>query len=341
MHYLPRFLLRQFAFEGTGDRARVWVHRRDKSFRTNVRGVGGEFDYYDLDVDEKLERDEGAHGGFLARVLQSPPGPVEDVAACCRFVAQIAARASAFRAWLTEAVAEVGRKDLERFATDEAYRHQFADALADGLLARLGLADAPDPIRQAVRDWNRRRIRPERVPELAAYIAASLNEADEARSGHNDLLKGGKLAQGCETEWIDARWRVDVATDGEFVLGDAGPISAEAEFRRPQKLASSTAAVPSIAILPISPTRCLVAAHSEARDVGPVRVALVNELQSAFCRTFFVSRTNDDAHRNLTSLIGSKHDEIDPAMVERGLKRAFDQFLREYPRTGKMGPSTI
>lgn len=74
-HYIPQFLLRNFC---VGPKEKVWAYDKStgKSFETNIRNVGGEREFYELDLgvgtvslEAGLSKLEGEAGAVIDRII--------------------------------------------------------------------------------------------------------------------------------------------------------------------------------------------------------------------------------------------------------------------------------
>ena len=93
-HYLPQFLLREFASRRSGGEAYIHVFRKGvRSFESSVRNVGAEGYFYSKEraneVEQALSRHEEDHAQLLRRLPADGDVPNADQPNCAAFVAQL------------------------------------------------------------------------------------------------------------------------------------------------------------------------------------------------------------------------------------------------------------
>ncbi len=324
-HTLPRFLLQGFASRSTNDEHMSFVFRADRPpFETNIKNISVERFFYGKDDDTleiPLSKHEARIAPVIQRLLSSTEVGQEEAAELSRFVAVLAARSRPMRLAVGD-VLELGiekvfaRLDPNSLRLMARNRVHQDPAYAENLARRCwGLpigAPLPPEIKIAVRRFILKMLEgdfPQATEQFIEHAKAQLREvANRASIGELHVRALAELQEGdsTSTRFLDWCWRTRVDDDGNFVLGDLGPIAISeiGTLGSPATLGRDVRAI----LLPLSPRVALIGSRKLDEQVPSAEELAVATAELS--REYFISARNTPRELSLQRRVGIRSQLI-------------------------------
>jgi hypothetical protein len=305
-HYLPQFLLRQFASRVEGDQAYVHAFRRGTDpHETNTRNVGSEGYFYSRERSTEVERrigdHEQDHARLVARLNDSGVVSPDDSPRCASLVAQLMVRTRHMREGITEALVEGVRETLGLALNSRELERQALE-MVKAELKKLPPRLRPNPAALAAVGLAALRGEVARMPPPTNAVEVR----ESARQTQTKALEDGAAPRAASLASV--KWRVHVSTGGEkLVLSDVGPIGFDASGGLKPGYAFQSDRDQGV-MLPLSPRTALVGNGARGLADTVLDSMNLNRVSACLSRDFFVSSECGDAERRLQSLIGSACD---------------------------------
>jgi Protein of unknown function (DUF4238) len=328
-HYLPRFLQRPFAHRQSGAKFYVHAHHRTRgSLVVNVANIGQERDFYGGPSDSTLDDAITAQENQLADTLRRlNMGDCVDDGESALLICALGIRTKAMRsavATLFPIAMEALRRsvlqskrmqnEFHRSLHDPKFRRKLIEEKLRKDFPQLGREERARAHARLSSAWKQFVAGREQqlLVELTTMADAAFHEAMLTSGAKADeafisaLSRGSPGRERAEKMVSDFEFDVwDAINDDRFVLGDCGPIAVFSDGV-PRLLlgAVDTHVQMDAVLLPISPTRCVVARRSGWRHtISPLEL---NRASASLSHEFFISDQSDVPWIDeLRQLIGS------------------------------------
>lgn len=312
-HYLPRFLQRPFRYREKEDIDYVHAHESTHSYAPSTMGVGQERDFYGHPEESTADANITASEGKLADILNRLIGAPEHVSQedYAKLVAALTVRTRSMRNALVELAGTVVPAMAEAFEAHGLKRREL-----DVFWNDKGKVDAL--IKNALKDGPRL-TREERARRIVLFkskwrrdqeiIKTQMQVVGRAMARQLFATLDSQAAQVAESSFrrvfeedptipkrvasLTSNYEFGVFDAGdaeEFILGDCAAVAFRLDrtARLPIGDLNEDVRLEQI-YLPISPTRCVVAAR---RGSGPwARVADINAASAELSHRFFISKS--------------------------------------------------
>jgi hypothetical protein len=307
-HFLPRFLQRQFRSRRNGEEEYVYVFRRDRTYESNLMGVGQERDFYGNPNSSALDAAITAGESKLAAVLATLNEGSKEVPAelIATLVSAISIRTKAMREALVDLLPTMLvalRQELTRDARllAELQSQLSNDKWLDAQIAQIQSRNIGRNERAKLKAQIRAEaIRNEQtllanVKTTAARVLDVLDEraAAVANDAYIKALLSDPLTPKRAEKFANFHFDVvDAQGDDFFILGDCGVTAAFSDGKERLALGAIGDGVDLEAVmLPISPSRCLIGTREQESACPSVEA--INEASAKLSCEFFIS----DRHR--------------------------------------------
>jgi hypothetical protein len=319
-HFIPRFLLNNFAYRKNGDEVFVWMFRKGVLAKeVNTKNLAHERDFYGHPESSELEFRIGEHESqFAPMVERLRKGDLRkgDDEMIRHYIAHLTIRTKHVRAGAQAAIAEfidkareavptMKRRKMKHQIKKEA-RKQFRESGLSELIKRL-----PRHQRKIMEDKLNRMVK---ELDIRPQLAELLGQFKQLPT-FNDMGANGQLKAMNQTvvpklraeSIVNLEWEILLDDPGTWILGDVavfGRFCGSDEFR---SLLNSVAPVEMV-ITPLSDNACLVGRSSKAVVVpDPERV---NAEAAELSCEFIVASRNSEPEARYHQRIGMRSEVI-------------------------------